>query len=677
MPPVEGMNTCILLKHKDMQKTNAAESLPAAEKPCTFSDNRSDNRHGGYKIVATVNQKAIISLKKTIVQTTASSVETPIERGSFTPLGGRFDHTGKAPEKVLSCKGMNPKETLSGPPPPLGKAWCGRNSSHPWQFDLHKAGDSQVSSTICPSEPIFASVVPGKLSVTGSSRSRRHPCRLPRCEAILKDVNPRCRGNSCSRSLSSSQVGSQVAGQGKQKLEGVLPVKSSGLALAAPRRCSRRNHSGFDVSGTEKLCAGGLQQCSLLSTTRRDNQLCQRRPGSSNGISTEGAGDLHFDDSTSGATKGVKGPNPRRHCDRRQTRWAWRDLWNFESGKSSTCPAVRPLYGRLLARLDRRLSAAWVCSSPISTQARSQLGHSQQGSEPRKHRVSMQVETCKNTQEICKSRQHTKGFTTTSNGNENLVLWANTRHALDPPADKVNKHIAKGAYGGESCSVSSSSGRGKGLRAVDGGGFMHVMKQAPICHGAFFECCAGSCRLAQSCAIAGTPSESYEISRDKREDICSGTFRKNLKSRIANKSLAALRLGITCASFTLARRGNIDYSGWPPPLRSNDPVGIYGLPNLSEKDQERVRLGNRLARRAAAIIQLCIKANIPVFLENPASSRLWIFPRIPRLLTRVSQFKIFHQCQYDSPHKKQTKLAMWNFEFSQLAKKMHRVPDTM
>ena len=48
------------------------------------------------------------------------------------------------------------------------------------------------------------------------------------------------------------------------------------------------------------------------------------------------------------------------------------------------------------------------------------------------------------------------------------MLSANTRHALDPPADKVNKHIARGAYGGESCSVSSSSGREKGLRAVDG-----------------------------------------------------------------------------------------------------------------------------------------------------------------------------------------------------------------
>ena len=92
----------------------------------------------------------------------------PSDRGSFTPLGGRVDHTAKAPEKVLSCKGKNPKETLSGPSPPIGKAWFGRNSSHPWQIDPRKAGDKQASSTICPSVPTVASVVTGKLSVTGS-----------------------------------------------------------------------------------------------------------------------------------------------------------------------------------------------------------------------------------------------------------------------------------------------------------------------------------------------------------------------------------------------------------------------------------------------------------------------------------------------------------------------------
>jgi len=188
-------------------------------------------------------------------------------------------------------------------------------------------------------------------------------------------------------------------------------------------------------------------------------------------------------------------------------------------------------------------------------------------------------------------------------------------------------------------------------------------------NGAFLECCAGSCRLAQSSASLGIPSESYEILRDKREDICSYIFLKNLKSRIANKYVCGVWLGITCASFTLARRGNPDYSGWPPPLRSNDPEGIYGLPNLNAKDKERVRLGNRLANRAAVIIRLCRDANVPVFLENPASSRLWIFPPILRLLSSASQLETFHQCQYDSPYKKQTQIAMWNFVSTQLAKK--------
>lgn len=193
---------------------------------------------------------------------------------------------------------------------------------------------------------------------------------------------------------------------------------------------------------------------------------------------------------------------------------------------------------------------------------------------------------------------------------------------------------------------------------------MHI---APITHARFLECCAGTCRLARACCHVGIPSESYEITRDKHEDICSGNFLVSLKKRISLKHVLGIWLGITCASFSLARRGKPDYSGWPPPLRSSDSVGIWGLPNLNARDRERVRLGNRLAQRAAAIIRLCVAAKIPVFLENPANSRLWIFPPISNLICHASQISVFHQCQYDSPYKKPTKLVMWNFTSQPLA----------
>lgn len=87
-----------------------------------------------------------------------------------------------------------------------------------------------------------------------------------------------------------------------------------------------------------------------------------------------------------------------------------------------------------------------------------------------------------------------------------------------------------------------------------------------------------------------------------------------LAHRVGLGSVLGVWLGITCASFSLARRGNPNYSGWPPPLRSSDEVGIWGLPYRSDKDDLRVLLGSKLASRAAKIIKLCCDFGVPVFL---------------------------------------------------------------
>ena len=85
------------------------------------------------------------------------------------------------------------------------------------------------------------------------------------------------------------------------------------------------------------------------------------------------------------------------------------------------------------------------------------------------------------------------------------------------------------------------------------------------------------------------------------------------------------------------------------------------MPNLSEKDKLRVLLGNQLAIRAAWLIEECIKRRIPVFLENPSTSRLWIFPPIQKLLSQCSQFTVFDHCAFGGESKKPTKVAIWNY----------------
>ena len=208
--------------------------------------------------------------------------------------------------------------------------------------------------------------------------------------------------------------------------------------------------------------------------------------------------------------------------------------------------------------------------------------------------------------------------------------------------------------------------RCKGVKASLESGFKHEIVARPGVavkdKRCVVELCAGTCRIAQACARAGVPSQSFEIERNRIEDICSKHFRCNFEINAKKNSYRAIWIGMTCASFSLARRGKPDYSGWPPPLRASDKSGIWGLGGLNQKDQWRVRLGNRLGMRVAWVIRMCRRYAIPVFLENPVKSRLWIFPPIARLLNHCSQDDYFDHCQYGSNHKKSTRVAVWNFE---------------
>ena len=54
----------------------------------------------------------------------------------------------------------------------------------------------------------------------------------------------------------------------------------------------------------------------------------------------------------------------------------------------------------------------------------------------------------------------------------------------------------------------------------------------------------------------------------------------------------------------------------------------YGLPNLSDKDQAKVALGNLLLERTIVVVKRCIDLDIYVSVENPRLSRLWWCPNM-------------------------------------------------
>ena len=113
-------------------------------------------------------------------------------------------------------------------------------------------------------------------------------------------------------------------------------------------------------------------------------------------------------------------------------------------------------------------------------------------------------------------------------------------------------------------------------------------------------------------------------------------------------------LAAPCESFSMARRAPL-WSRFPHALRSAEHP--CGLPELSGTDRLVCSRGNRLARKTAKLIAICMQHKIPWLLENPKSSFLWRFPAIERAL-KSAQCVVVDQCQYGCPWMKPTMLAM-------------------
>ena len=68
-------------------------------------------------------------------------------------------------------------------------------------------------------------------------------------------------------------------------------------------------------------------------------------------------------------------------------------------------------------------------------------------------------------------------------------------------------------------------------------------------------------------------------------------------------------LGTPCNTWSRARRGG---GNGPAPIRDSN--HLWGLPNLSEKDQSKIEVGNALLKFSAAVFRLCVSLKIPVVL---------------------------------------------------------------
>lgn len=124
-------------------------------------------------------------------------------------------------------------------------------------------------------------------------------------------------------------------------------------------------------------------------------------------------------------------------------------------------------------------------------------------------------------------------------------------------------------------------------------------------------------------------------------------------------------IDLPCPTWSRARRAP-RWSKMPSPLR-DDFEYIWGLPDLTAAEQDKVTKANHMTWGALRVIRLCIRLGIAGYLENPWTSRLWLVRGIRRLLKSGKAFLIrVDQCQYGNQWKKPTGLLIWGCFLFQL-----------
>ena len=119
---------------------------------------------------------------------------------------------------------------------------------------------------------------------------------------------------------------------------------------------------------------------------------------------------------------------------------------------------------------------------------------------------------------------------------------------------------------------------------------------------------SGTARLSASFACLGVEAWAWDILYGPGGDLTSGRVLKDLKERIRKKEFTVVTFALQCSSWSRARKN--DGKG-PPPLRDDEEF-LFGLPNLSEKDQKKVDDANQMLDTMLQVLEICLQAGAMV-----------------------------------------------------------------
>ena len=176
-------------------------------------------------------------------------------------------------------------------------------------------------------------------------------------------------------------------------------------------------------------------------------------------------------------------------------------------------------------------------------------------------------------------------------------------------------------------------------------------------HEVFLELFAGSGRLSARLRKQGYAAMPLDVLYGDHHDVLRRAAENIIIGWLRSKVVQGVWLGTPCSSWSRARRGPPG-SGW---CTIRDSSNLMGLPNLTDRDKARISLGNRTLAFSCRIISACIALGTPVAMENPATSMLWLVPRLQKLAAHAVAVRYcFDFCQYGAPWRKRTVVMAWH-----------------
>ena len=165
----------------------------------------------------------------------------------------------------------------------------------------------------------------------------------------------------------------------------------------------------------------------------------------------------------------------------------------------------------------------------------------------------------------------------------------------------------------------------------------------------FLEIFSGASCVAAKLRHKKFPCIAFEPTKSSLFDLTHPAVIQTICAWIRHDLVAGIWLGTPCKTWSVACK---------PACRSLE--HIWGLPDLPAHRIPGLELGNKTLRSTCTFIRCCIRAKVPIILENPQSSMMFASPPLSRLLSHPSCSCVdLTMCAFGTPWRKGTKLATW------------------